>query len=132
MTQRTREEFAAWLHNPDDLWLLFESYYREGFNTDILEGFLQSVVIPKLPAGHKWKFLWCSESEHSADANQLAELLLANQYGTSFHHQDQHSNYLAGRYDNRNSWATWLEWGIGCPMASAPAEIWVAVDVNEA
>lgn len=91
----------------------------------IADQFINEIVIGKLPPGHRWKFLWCGEGENTVQADDLAMLLLANQYGTEFFYgQDV---YICGTYDNRKVWATWFSWGIGCPVSSAISEVFVAV-----
>lgn len=97
----------------------------ENVDQSVADEFVNEVIIGKLPEGHKWQFLYYSEGENEKQVDDLAILLLANDYGTNAFFGGMVG--ISCTYDNRKSWATWFSWGISTPMSSAPSEIFVAV-----
>lgn len=81
--------------------------------------------------GWRWKFVWCSEGNNEAMADELAYLMLG--MATDSYHIPLDSGYVTGMRHKFNTTldGAWVSFGIGCPMQSACSEIWRLVEVNE-
>ena len=89
-----------------------------------------------VPEGWRGKYVWCSEANNEAMADDLAYLLLGMaqdtpdiRYMVNLDEGGYATGYRYAEHTHLNN--AWVSFGIGCPMQSACSEIWRLVEVNE-